>query len=348
MGNSKSSSQYPYSHGNNSNPNQLKKKEAKEEESAKSVAGTPLKIGAAVIGAFWPSALTPTSSNDACTGLYGHQGNDHDHYGSKLIKIMSYNVWSCEDVQLIKRMEAIGQLIQQHKPDVIFFQEVTPNIYEIFQSSQWWSSYNCSVPPKKANRGYFCMLLSKFPVKSFKNRSFNNTKMGRGICEGNLNFGSNSIVVATSHLKSPAPPEMNSAERISQLKEAISNLNYLPNVVFGGDLNWDETYDGPLPLHSAWVDPWKKLRPAEKGWTYDTKANQSLNGHRPLQKRLDRFLCKLRDFDMIAIQMIGMEAIPGISYSHRNKFYPVYPSDHFGLLLTIYEKSIEGAKGVAI
>jgi tyrosyl-DNA phosphodiesterase 2 len=114
-------------------------------------------------------------------------------------------------------------------------------------------------------------------------------------------------------------------------------------VIFGGDMNWDEKGDGPFPLPESWVDPWDKLKPGEDGWTYDTKANPTLTGNRKLQKRMDRFVCKLPDFEIDHIEMIGMEAIPGITYLKEKKVgknvreleLPVLPSDHFGLVLSI-------------
>jgi tyrosyl-DNA phosphodiesterase 2 len=62
-----------------------------------------------------------------------------------------------------------------------------------------------------------------------------------------------------------------------------------------------------------------------------------------VQKRLDRFACKFSDFKVDNIEMIGKEAIPGITYIKekkvrqeiRNLELPVFPSDHFGLVLTI-------------
>ena len=37
-------------------------------------------------------------------------------------------------------------------------QEVTPNIYEIFQQSSWWREYNCSISKQMAfSTRYFCM-----------------------------------------------------------------------------------------------------------------------------------------------------------------------------------------------
>lgn len=39
-----------------------------------------------------------------------------------MFKILSYNVWFREDLELQKRMEAIGDLVQLHSPDFICFQ----------------------------------------------------------------------------------------------------------------------------------------------------------------------------------------------------------------------------------
>lgn len=42
-------------------------------------------------------------------------------------------------------------------------QEVTENIYAIFQQSSWWKQYQCSVNPDSvAMRGYFCMQVDRF------------------------------------------------------------------------------------------------------------------------------------------------------------------------------------------
>lgn len=41
---------------------------------------------------------------------------------SKTLKILSYNVWFREDLEMHKRMKALGDLIQMHSPDLICFQ----------------------------------------------------------------------------------------------------------------------------------------------------------------------------------------------------------------------------------
>lgn len=266
------------------------------------------------------------------------------------LKILSYNVWFREDLEVHKRMKAIGDLIQLHSPDLICFQEVTPGIYGIFSRSNWWKVYRCSVSDDMANsRPYFCMQLSKLPVKSFSCKPFENSMMGRELCMTEAEvLGDKILVVATSHLESPCPgppkwDQMYSKERVEQANVAINILQKHPNVIFGGDMNWDDKLDGQFPLPDGWIDVWRELRPTEDGWTYDTKSNQMLSGNRTLRKRLDRFVCNLHDFKVSGVEMIGVEAIPGLSYIKEKTVrkekklldLPVLPSDHYGLILTI-------------
>ncbi|TYJ31813.1 hypothetical protein E1A91_A06G226200v1 [Gossypium mustelinum] len=304
----------------------------------------------------------PNLGNEDCIELGGFRGIKASNKAVQIegsnsgsikasLKILSYNIWFREDLEVHKRMKAIGDLIQLHSPDIICFQEVTPMIYDIFRGSNWWKGYRCSISDDTASlRAYFCIQLSKFPVKSFRREPFDNSIMGRELCmtEVEVSGGETTLVVATTHLESPcpAPPkwdQMYSKERVEQAKVAINILENKPNVIFGGDMNWDDKLDGQFPLTDGWIDAWNELRPAEDGWTYDTKSNQMLSANRTLRKRLDRFLCKLNGFKVCAVEMIGVEPIPGLSYTKEKNVrkekklleLPVLPSDHYGLLLTI-------------
>ncbi|KAM3240371.1 hypothetical protein ACQJBY_053824 [Aegilops geniculata] len=272
--------------------------------------------------------------------------NSETHLDKKTIKVMTYNVWFREDLELTKRMYALGNLIQHHNPDLICFQEVTPNIYMLLQKSGWWQEYKCSLSARMAmQRQYYCMQMSKLPVSSFECIPFSNSVMERELCVADINIGGAAkLVLATSHLESPcAWNQMYSKERVTQANASMRILDKFRNVIFCGDMNWDDKGDGPFPLSDGWVDAWAELKPGEDGWTYDTRANGMLAGNRKLQKRLDRFVCKLPDFKIDTIEMIGKEAIPGISHYKektvrkvvQNIEYPVLPSDHFGLVLSI-------------
>lgn len=57
-----------------------------------------------------------------------------------------------------------------------------------------------------------------------------------------------------------------------------------------------------------------------------------------LRLRLDRALCRLDRCKVHSIEMIGKEAIPGVEHDER----PVLPSDHYGLLLKLKLKTVDG------
>lgn len=276
--------------------------------------------------------------------------NPVTHLDKKTIKIMTYNVWFREDLELSRRMYALGDLIRHHCPDLICFQEITPNIYLLLRKSDWWPEYKCSLSHKMAmERPYYCMQMSKLPPNSFDCIPFANSIMGRELCMAEVNIeGAIKLVLATSHLESPClgPPRWDqtySKERVAQANESLTILGDHRNVIFCGDMNWDDKADGPFPLPDGWIDAWAELKPGENGWTYDTKANGMLSGNRNLQKRLDRFVCKLADFKISSIEMVGMDAIPGITYLKEKKVrkevrkleLPVLASDHFGLVVSI-------------
>ncbi|OEL27132.1 hypothetical protein BAE44_0011850 [Dichanthelium oligosanthes] len=272
------------------------------------------------------------------------------HLNKKTFKIMTYNVWFREDMELSRRMDALGDLIKHHSPDFICFQEVTPYIHLLMQKSEWWQQYKCLLSQEMAIlKPYYCMQLSKVSVEQSECIPLPNSIMGRELCITSVSTGEmTKLVLATTHLESPcpAPPkwdQMYSKERICQAKKSLEILGHCRNAILCGDMNWDDKGDGPFPLQDGWTDAWVELKPGEDGWTYDTKANGMLSGSRKLQKRMDRFLCKLQDFKIDSIEMIGKEAIPGVSYFKEKKVrkefrkieLPVFPSDHFGLVLTI-------------
>lgn len=112
---------------------------------------------------------------------------------------------------------------------------------------------------------------------------------------------------------------MFSKERVNQVKEVVSFFQKYLNVVFCGDMNWDDKFDGQFFFVEGWFDVWEKLRFGEIGWIYDIKFNKMLSGNRVLQKRFDRFICKLFDFDVSCIDMIGIEVILGLIYNKQKK-----------------------------
>ncbi|GJN41398.1 hypothetical protein PR202_gn00769 [Eleusine coracana subsp. coracana] len=149
----------------------------------------------------------------------------------------------------------------------------------------------------------------------------------------------------------PPPSEIGSVHRRARAGAFLGHFDCIheqygsrfmldDNVVLGGDLGWDDDLDGPIRLPDRWVDAWRGLRGGEGGWIYDAVANRMLRGlTKPAQRRADRFICKLKDFTLVSVEMVGVEPIPGVMRLDDDvNFLPVLPSHHFGLLLTIAPK----------
>jgi endonuclease/exonuclease/phosphatase family metal-dependent hydrolase len=139
------------------------------------------------------------------------------------------------------------------------------------------------------------------------------------------------LFIATSHLNRSIE------KRMSQAKEAIEKLHHCPNIIFGGDMNWRNSNDS-FPLETGWIDAWEHLRPHKPGYTYDTENNPSLKGRKMLCERLDRFLCKLKNFELVDIEIVGKEEIPVVVPSESTVEFQnqsVVVSDHYGLILTV-------------
>uniref|UniRef100_A0A0D9XJG1 Endonuclease/exonuclease/phosphatase domain-containing protein n=1 Tax=Leersia perrieri TaxID=77586 RepID=A0A0D9XJG1_9ORYZ len=277
------------------------------------------------------------------------RGNFDNNLDKKTFKFMTYNVWIREDIELRKRLDALGDLIKFHNPDFICFQEVTPYIYELLEKSDWWQEYECPLSHQMAMRkSHFCMQMSKFPMRSSDRLPFSSSVMRRELCIASIKTGEINLHLGTSQLESPCPlpPRWDlkyGEKRVTQAKESLRILGKFRNAIFCGDMNWDDKEDGPFPLQDDWIDAWVKLKPGDNGWTYDTKANAMLSANFQQQKRVDRFMCRLSDFNIDDIEMIGKEPIPGVTY-YKEKIVqkelhklqlPVLPSKHFGLVLTI-------------
>ncbi|CAI5524568.1 unnamed protein product [Closterium sp. Naga37s-1] len=189
------------------------------------------------------------------------------------------------------------------------------------------------------------------------------------------------LTVATSHLESPcpAPPTWDqhfSPQRVQQAAEALRLLHSQQwrergaekkrareesvagnggrsgegegggereDVVFCGDMNWNDKRDGDVPMPQGWVDAWQHLHPREQeGFTYDSRLNPMLAGGR-LRLRLDRCWVRLQHLRLHSLSLLGTHPIPGGSYSKQRRVkgqptmvdLPLLPSDHFGLLLVL-------------
>ena len=274
------------------------------------------------------------------------------------LRLLSYNVWFNEGVRVAERMRAIGRIIAARNPHVVCLQEVTPNIMRLLAADRsWWDRYEvaCSEPATL----YFTLLLvaKGHLVAAGSRQSFRNatarSRMGRDLAVARVRFRGKELAVATSHLESyeVQTKKSHAKERTAQFREALEVLQKTPsgkNAIFVGDMNWDEKTDGEMQFPPGFRDAWRALHPDDPGFTYDTKRNTMLldrdrGGTRRLQKRLDRAVVSLTDFELRSVQLVGTEKLPGVTYQKERmkqgqpywQEMDVLPSDHFGLLLTL-------------
>ncbi|PNT63103.1 tyrosyl-DNA phosphodiesterase 2 isoform X1 [Brachypodium distachyon] len=324
----------------------------------------------------WRTALQLGAPGWSLPPLWAKEGaqgnakkeNSETHLDSKTIKIMTYNVWSRGILQGL-RMYALGDLIQRHNPDLVCLQEVTPDIQNYLKRScASWQEYECVSPDEEdvERHRYYCLLMSKMPVNSSELIYWTKPKGGRGLYTVYVTIGGGkNLVLATTHLEGRVvryfkPGRIHSKRTKKQRKEERLRKNEKrraqaeacrrllpahPNVILCGDMNWDDRVDGSFPLLDGFIDPWIVLKPGENGYTYDTEANAMLAAiaehnlvKRQLQGRLDRFFCKLEDFKIENIEIIGKEAIALDKHLIIHET-PLLPSDHFGLVLTITLRS---------
>ena len=299
-----------------------------------------------------------------------NKNNNNDNKKKDILTYITWNVWFNEELQVIERMKAIGDLIELHDADIVCFQEVTPFILDILQNGSWYRNggYQATILPQHgffAGLRYFNVIVTKheFIRDSIQFKPFKNTNMGRHLIITPIklkNKGSNKIIyAATSHFESPVglhqggKKDRYSAERKQQIEYSLQLLDNKQiiendNIIFGGDMNWckpTKNYenDGDINkyLTKDWIDCFYKLYPNDPGYTYDAKTNGMLAGY--LQNRLDRVLYKENgNLKLKDCVMIGREAIPNLRYAkvfkkksgNEERMLPVLPSDHYGLCAT--------------
>jgi endonuclease/exonuclease/phosphatase family metal-dependent hydrolase len=300
------------------------------------------------------------------------------------VRILSYNIWFDNQAAQMARTEYLGRVIESCDPDVLCLQEVTLPILFVLQGQAWFEKYSLCAQPSEMELqcGYFCVVMVKkketvrktriekdgniarddekcetstelggFAQGSWKahKSTFASSIMGRNL-QYAYDLGFPRLCVATSHLESwiMENPQLMAEKRKQQLKQSLEHLGgRFEDVIFIGDMNWNDSKDGLCPIEQPWEDAWMKLRPESDGYSYDAKRNTMLRGN--LYARFDRAFAKLKNFELQSIQMVGTNPEvngqtyekPYIEKGEQKKIkVDVLPSDHYGLLLILKKKSL--------
>lgn len=245
------------------------------------------------------------------------------------IKLLTFNIWfSPHEMQ--RRMKAIGDILESTTPHLVALQEMTAEHWQICLQHPSFSRYSWSQPPPRQR--YYTMLGSSIPFTVPPERQpFRTSSMERDLLYATVKQEQlPPLVFATSHLESLD----NAQVRAAQIDESLRLLSRTNDAVFCGDTNINPAADGEVGLPSPWQDAWLTLRPQEPGYTFDVQKNKMMAQHDSWARstgarlRFDRFWVKLSSYAVTNIELLDQPLEEDAS---------VWPSDHFGLLLTLTE-----------
>lgn len=261
--------------------------------------------------------------------------------GSVKISMLTFNLWFAP-AQMAERMEALGKIVQDLKPNILTFQEVTRQNLALLQKQRWFSRYHLTPPNAAELPDYFVVILSTFPVNKWQIYPFKATPYNRKLLTAEIESVTSSptapkklgFVIATTHLEHTGRL---TKLREEHLRESVKILSTYENVCVMGDMNLERQFDGDVILPGPWTDAWLAIpgHSETNGYTWDQSKNTYIIKEREstLKDRLDRVFCKLSDFKVKEIRVVDDKMIKS----------EVLPSDHFGIF-TILELSRKTGK----
>jgi tyrosyl-DNA phosphodiesterase 2 len=240
--------------------------------------------------------------------------------GRDELTLTTYNVWN-DSKHAQQRHLAIAQLLSDRAPDVMVFQEVTPEALEVFLAQQWIRNGYRRASAVGGDAGdYGMLLLSRLPVSRVTYTRLP-SRQSRGFLQAELTVEGTPLVVCCIHLDSG---KSSARLRAWQLRRIFGAMKTSEDVVVLGDFNMRDAENSRIA--PPCIDVWPTLRPDEDGFTEDTSINlmrYDMNDkHRHV--RFDRVLLKSRRWRAADIELLGKEPIAA-------DLPRVFPSDHFGV-----------------
>jgi len=237
------------------------------------------------------------------------------------LTVATYNIWF-NDYYASQRHRAIAELVSSDMPDVMAFQEVTPEALTVFLAQPWIQQhYYRAAVTGDAFGNYGMLMLSRLPISRVTYTRLP-TRLVRGYLRAELTVDGSPLVICSVHLESG---KRSSRLRARQLRRVFRALRTADDVLVLGDFNMRDSEN--MRITSPYVDVWPALRPHDEGFTEDTSINlmrwDSKNKKR--QVRFDRVLLKGPRWSPTAIKLLGTEPI-------SSRLPRVFPSDHFGVL----------------
>lgn len=238
------------------------------------------------------------------------------------LKILTYNIWFA-NILPTERLKSLIQIIQNLNPDIICFQEIKPQIYNIL--TKILSEYKF-VHPENITTEYGIAIFSKIKYNKTTNYKFFNSRMGRNLISIRIKINNMDLYILTSHFESEfnkSEPNQIKLDQYNLAEKYISNLySETNNIIFPCDTNLLESEDSKFDLiFNKYSDAWKILGNNQNKFTFDGKSNSHIK--KKYQTRLDRIIYKTNNFKLKKFDLVGK--------SNNNNF--IEPSDHYGIFI---------------
>lgn len=235
------------------------------------------------------------------------------------LTVATFNIWF-NAYFARQRYLAIAELLSRDAPDVMVFQEVTPDALNVFLAQPWIREHYARAAVTADGLDYGMLMLSRLPVERVTYSRLP-TRLARGFLAAELTINDRPQMIVSVHLESG---KRSARLRARQLQRIFRACRGVEDVVVLGDFNMRDAENERID--AAYCDLWPALRPGDAGFTEDTSINHmrfdSKNKHRHV--RFDRVLLKGSAWAGEEIDLLGTEPI---SAAHPR----VFPSDHFGV-----------------
>ena len=250
------------------------------------------------------------------------------------ISMLTYNIWRSPE-KMRERIAALGQIVDDLEPDILVLQEVTLENLVVLKEQRWFSRYRL-IPPDVTVQGTISLeiILIMYPAvqKWYISRFVNSPRKRKLVVAETTHLIPSKVqfVIAGTHFVHAGE---NTILRELQLKESLKVLSPYENVCVMGDLNIEDKVDGDIVLPSPWIDAWLSLpgNTDSNGLTYYRSKTpfapvikRTVNAT-SYKARLDRVLCKLSDFKVKEMRVVGDKLTKS----------GILPSDHFGVFTVL-------------
>ena len=285
------------------------------------------------------------------------------------LKVLSFNVWFEREETFGARMAAIAALAAD--ATVVGLQEVTDDSFPYLRRELGRRGFGTlfrqtSIAP------YYCCLASKSTLVGVETVPFPGSRMGRGLLVARAAWpGVGDVLFGVAHLESFVGREVDAAvraERRAQVARAAATLEAkaaahgCAAAVLLGDFNWDDSKDGDAvaAAGAAWRDAWRdRGSPKASEFTYDGRANGMLK--HGFKHRFDRVFVLDRAKEVkeqtlnnaadasraiatTGFRLVGTAQVGTRTIQHEKKgTLPMFPSDHFGVEVTLEKRAAAAA-----